>query len=234
MEPLRVVRQATEHWGHAVLAHRSSALFHFVVSQIIQETNCARFDSRKNITQSSCAARRRRFRMSAKRRSTASTSSARRNQRSRHLQFFQHHRSIELEEKRGVVFLVRRALVEQAPQLIYEFSPCGKITLQLADLVLRSGNLFRRFLVKHCCNDVELGLDSFVSCGGTGSESCTTAARLLCNSSVNDISEFLRRPDDSHNCDLFLLKLIGCDRFKVGEQLGVKPLRLLLSVIPAV
>src|SRR5262249_3543363 len=105
--------------------------------------------------------------------------------------FLQHHRSIELEEKRRVVFLVRGAFIEQAPELVYKFSPCREITLQLADLVLCSGNLFRRLFVEHCRNYIELGLDGFVRRGRTSPQPCTTTSSLFCNSSVNNISESL-------------------------------------------
>src|SRR5258707_599568 len=77
--------QPIKQWCHTFLADCSGALFHFVVSQIIQEPNRAGFDSRENITQSSCAAGRRSCPMSAKRRGAASTSSAQSNQRGRHL-----------------------------------------------------------------------------------------------------------------------------------------------------
>src|SRR5512133_974182 len=97
---------------------------------------------------------------------------------------------------------MRGAVIEQAPQLVYKFSPRIEITLQLANLVLRCGDLFRRFLVENCGNDVELGLDGFVCCGGAHSESRSTAWPLFRNSSVNDIGKSLRRPDNSHNCDL--------------------------------
>jgi len=57
---------------------------------------------------------------------------------------------------------------------------------------------------------------------------------LFRNSSVNDIGKFLRRPDDPHNCDFFILKLIRSDCCKVGEQRDVKLLCLLFGVIPPV
>jgi len=56
MDPLHVIAQPIKQWRHAYLPDCSGALFHFVVSQIIQEPNRAGFDSRKNITQSGCAA----------------------------------------------------------------------------------------------------------------------------------------------------------------------------------
>ena len=59
MDPLHVFGQPIKQRSHAFLTYCSSALFHFVVSQIIQEPNRAGFDSRKNITQSGCAAGRR-------------------------------------------------------------------------------------------------------------------------------------------------------------------------------
>src|SRR5262245_35949574 len=96
------------------------------------------------------------------------------------------------------------ALIEQAAQFVYEFSPRSEITLQLADLIFRSGNLFCRSLVEHCRNDIELGLDGFVRRLGAGSECRAAAARLFCNSSVNHVSESFRRPDDAHNCDPFI------------------------------
>jgi len=41
-------------------------------------------------------------------------------------------------------------------------------------------------------------------------------------------------PDDPHDCDLFILKLIRRDCCKVGEQRDVKLLCLLFGVIPPV
>src|SRR5262245_25896917 len=129
---------------------------------------------------------------------------------------------------------MRGAFIEQTSQLVREFSSCSKITLELAYLILRSGDLFRCFLIEHCRDDIELRPDCVVSRGGGGSKSVVTDASLFCNTSVNDIREFFRRPDDPHNCELFILELIRCDRCKAGKQIGVKPLRLFLSVIPTV
>src|SRR5262245_13929219 len=205
MDPLHLVGQPIKHRSHAVLAYCSCAFFHFVVSQIIQKPNRAGFDSRKNVPQPGCAAGRCSCSMGAKRRRAAATSSTWRNQGSGHLQLLEHYRSIELEEKRRVVFLVRSALVEQTSQLVYKFSPRIEITLQLSDLFLRSGNLFCRLLVEHCGDDVEFSLYGFVRRRRVRAESSAATASLFCNSSINDLGESLRRPNDADDCDLFVL-----------------------------
>ena len=128
----------------------------------------------------------------------------------------------------------RGAVIQQASQLVYKFPTCAEITLQLAYLVLGGGDFFRRLFIEHRRNDIELGLDRFVSCSGAASEPGATAACLFCNSSLNNVRESFRRPDDPHNCDLFILKLIRRDRCKVGEQISVQLLCLLLVVIPPV
>src|SRR3982750_1795989 len=81
MNPLHVIRQPIKQWCYTYLSDCSGALFHFVVSQIVQKSDRAGFDSRKNITQSSCAACRGTCPMRAKRRGAASTSAAGSNQR---------------------------------------------------------------------------------------------------------------------------------------------------------